>query len=332
MKNISGPVFVARLKRPDGRVVYVFGDIHLPLHSQTECGISEEDTLFIDVALQKVFRDNPENKYALFVEMSTKITNTDMTRMADIYINRVRMLTLKNPHKNVSTWRFDVRLDDPLLLAIHNDINSPLRPRQTFAMIIESLCYNISLLQKTIQTKSWVQLVLKSSETIREDFQNLMTLLNVEYKKLLNLREKMMTWGKMFEKHKDKFKNTLKTYEKFEKKFINIADKIQVIIAYLTDTYLFYLMENDTSPNISYVYTGLSHVIHITNFLIHKQKCSLTHHTTKEVHSKDIFHGDYNLTYMIAEQDNMLGNLGYMYTIDTTQQCIPLDSFPPNLS
>ena len=308
--RISGPLLVLRLQNTQGRVIYLFGDVHLhiPTH-QTECPLDplHEAPHFIDHVLHNVLRKNTDSALYVEADPNTSYPPDKLKLTPSRYLDRMRELCDSVP-PSVHVLKFDIRYS-PLLLPIMDALFLPTDTLRLLGHAVEQTYRTSSRARKKKAFDEFDDLTL-----LRQDMKNW------KYKHYARLR----------------FEDPAKIhqmYQTFHDRFTVLRDLIFGHLSLLTDFYVINHFLKRTEK-VSYLYAGFAHAIHIATFLTLKlaDKWKITHTTNKKA-TREMLKAmkPYNSTTIREKCADIATLFGSLHPIDYDFQCVDISGFPKQL-
>lgn len=321
--NINGPVNIVRLEgninnlgnKKDSikKVIYLFGDVHLSLgRNQNHC--IQDDRIDVDVFLAKVFKENPNIKYDLFIESPKNNLLRETDQMTKNYILNMRDFVNKNfqidrnntvvssdNYPNVRFHFFDLRNSFTnmfkVLDRLTNYIHTSLDWRYDLRKNVDILLDDLTLLRIRIDeiisildgNKEINKIRLDKKYNYRQIYNKIIVKYNDIERKLRSIDVQSLKFDiqKKFNKHikTTKINNYDYVFDIFQMIY-QLSKEIEDETSKLIDLYLIRRFLDKDYVKIGVVYAGYAHFSHILHLLINDFDFRITHSTT-DMEDKD---------------------------------------------
>jgi len=355
---INGPNNVVRLSNGD-KILYIFGDIHMPVNYQQECPLNDNyDSIDLDKLLFKFIKEEKNRVFDLFIEdykyyFKPEFNNTNRKRYIDqisklfyanIIIENNKILTNKK-YNNFKFHYFDIRDSIDILndFYYYHELYFEF-PYRTYDCIniIENTYKIINSLEyylKNDYTKNiFINKILNKYEN-----KNIQKIMNKIYDEcfIKNIHNTIKNSQDLIILIKKTIKLMNENYYNEEKyidivkpiyiKFKDIQKTILNLTCVITDLYFLRRFLDKAYIKNGIIYTGLAHLADLIYLLTKYFNYELTHiyNTTKKIDTEQIkkIKTD-NLLYI-----NKLLEYFKMYNdIYQITQCVNLIKFPKNFS
>jgi hypothetical protein len=357
---INGPNNVIRLTHDD-KVLYIFGDCHMPTENQRECPLNDEyDSIDLDKLLFKFMKEEKEKEFDLFIEdyeyyFTPQFNNTYRRRYIDQIgklvksnINIVNNKIITNrKYNNFRFHYFDIRntlfLDNqfynygtiyynfPYSINNCNDIKNI-----TLNLITElTEFYNYS--KEGNKHNKFIDKILNKYEN-----KNIQKIINKIYNDVFiknitaiikNSHELISLIEKSIDKLKKNFYDIEKTIDLVKPIFIKFKDNqynILDLTAVLTDLYFLRRFLDKPYIKNGILYTGIAHLSDLTYLLTKYFNYKITNiYYINQLSKNDL---SKKIIKMKTEKFSYLKELSkYFYNYDENfeiKQCVDLLEFP----
>lgn len=314
--NINGPVNIIRLEgfindsgKKIKKVIYLFGDVHLPIGlDQNHC--VQDDRIDIDVFFSKIFSNNPDITYDLFIESPKENLIRECDLKTKNYILNMRDFVNKNfnlddrnnvitseKYPNVRFHYFDLRNSftkmfkvlDKLTKYIHSSLDWRYDLRRNVDILLNDLTNLRIRIEEivSILDSNNIKEINKIRQSKRynheEIYEKIIKKYNEIDKKLKSIDVQNLKFDivKKFNKHikSDKINNYDYVFDIFQLIY-KLSKDIEDETSKLIDLYLVRRFLDKNYVKIGLVYAGYAHFSHILHILVKDFNFNITHATT----------------------------------------------------
>jgi len=352
--HINGPNNIIRLEKGD-KVLYIFGDYHVPLNQQTECGFSDDyESIDFDKLIFQFMKTEKRKQFDIFLEThDVNFNNINaMNPYRDIYIRNFRKLfssklkkedkTVKvNPnYKNFRLHFMDIRNTIMLFEKIHffdekyiNKVTLHRDMKKDFEDLLDYYKKLQNFLEdpKKISKNKYMNKVLHiySDENIKKIMNHIYQILVLDNLKHIIEFIKDIIYRCDYSVDKKSTDSLNRDTGYLFKTNINF-------FCLLTDLYFIrrFLDKNYISNTI--LYTGLTHMSDITFILVKYFDFKITniyyHSPNFDIMKKIPKLSIKYLDYMNVLSDNTTQTYGSKKSNGLLYQCTNMLDFPPNFT
>lgn len=360
---INGPVNIIRLEGTidkNKKVVYIFGDYHYPLGTQTEC--PQYKSMDIDKLLANIFEQEKDREFDLFIEEYKFIQSSQPLKQTLKYIEKIwnfsaknytvdinKMIKTSEQFPNTRFHYFDIRESIDYFKNLFHNFDSLTasfgqhgneRGKAYLYDLYNSLkILHDNLIKPTIDKYNFIT---KMKE--RYAHKSVKIKMNIIIKQLIKNLNDLLTsiktsYNKIDELYKKFVKNQYKEdiddelHYPLYKIFNKIHDDFAELTSKLTDIYLLRRLLDKDYVKTGLIYTGNWHSYDITELLVKMFDFKITNvyqsnYDVNELNkkikaTKDIFP---NMTYY----DSLFFKVNPR--LEVPLQCSNMFSFPDNLS